>query len=57
MKILNRKTTKQTCGSRLSVWKQNISNTKNENFFNSLATVIRKNKRNAACNSEAVVRS
>ena len=37
-------------GARLTVWKQNKSNSKNKCISNSLAAVIHKNKRNAAIN-------
>ena len=50
MRMLCRKTAKQTCGCRTEAMN------KTKNILNSLlATVIHKNKRNAASNSEKVV--
>jgi len=56
MRILSKKAAKHVWKlASLSVWKQNRSNAKNKNILNLLAAVIRKNKRNAASNSEKIV--
>jgi len=54
MRLLSRKMAKQTCWkqARLSVWKQNRSNTNNKNILNSLVAIIHKNK----CNTPAMVK-
>jgi len=53
MRILGIKTIKHTCGRRIKTEEMQ----KNKNVVNSLADVIRKNKRDAASNNEKVVLS
>jgi len=56
MRKLSRKTTEQTCGSRLgSVYGSGTETRQKSNIFNLLAAVLHKNKRNAPGNSEKVV--
>jgi len=55
MSILNRKTAKQTCGSKLGSVCGSRTKAMQKNILNSLEAAIHENKRNAAGNSEKVV--